>query len=123
MSTICFWAASGVVAVTIVLHVVFGGIRYVRPLLASELDPFIKWLSYTMWHVGTVATITIGVGFAAAAMDPSRTDYAIAATLTAAGFVIVAAYAGIRSGLGIFSIPVVPLFGIVTALGVTGLLV
>lgn len=122
MSVICFWAAAGFVAATIILHVVYGGRRYVRPLLASELDPFIKWLSYTMWHVGTVATITISVGFAAAAMDPSRTDYATAATLTAAGFVLVAAYAGIRSGLGMFSIPVVPLFGIVTALGAAGLL-
>ena len=123
MSTICFWAAAGVVAATIILHVVYGGRRYVRPMLASELGPFLKWLSYAMWHVGTVASITLGVGFALAAMDPVRTDYAMAATLTAAGFVLVAAYAGIRSGLGLFSFPVVPLFGIVTALGAAALLV
>lgn len=109
-------------ALTAAIHVFAGGPRVVRPLLAIDTDPQIKWLSYLMWHLGTVTTLFIAAGFVTAVIRPARLDYAWIATLGAASFVAVAVYVVIKSGLPVRRIPVIPMFSLVTLLGLLGIL-
>ena len=95
--TILLCAAALLAASTAVLHVFAGGVRVVRPLLAIDTDPQIKWLSYLMWHLGTVTTLFIAAGFATAAVFPARFDYAWIATIGASSFVAVALFVVINS--------------------------
>ena len=122
INTILLCAAALLAASTAVLHVFAGGVRVVRPLLAIDTDPQIKWLSYLMWHIGTVTTLFIAAGFATAAVFPARFDYAWIATIGAASFVAVALFVVIKSGLPARRIPVIPMFSLVTVLGALGIL-
>lgn len=122
INTIFLSAAASLAALTAVIHVFAGGPRVVRPLLAIDTDPQIKWLSYLMWHIGTVTTLFIAAGFATAVIHPARLDYAWIATLGAASFVAVAFLVVIKSGLPVRRIPVIPMFSLVTLLGVLGIL-
>ena len=99
------------------------GAKWVRPFLAVEMEPGLKWLGYLMWHLGTVSTLFMMAGFAAAAMDGSRTDYARIATAGAASFVAMAVCTVAKSGVPPQRFPVIFMFSIVTALGVAGLVV
>ncbi len=116
-----FWAATGVCALTVFIHVFLGGAKWVRPYLAVEMEPGLKWLGYLMWHLGTVSTLFLMAGFAAAALDGSRTDYAMIATAGAASFVAVASWTTVRSGVPPQLFPVIFMFSIVTVLGEAGL--
>ena len=121
MAHIFFWAAAGVCALTVFIHIFLGGAKWVRPYLAVEMEPGLKWLGYLMWHLGTVSTLFLMAGFAAAALDGSRTDYAMIATAGAASFVAVALWTTVRSGVPPQRFPVIFMFSVVTALGVAGL--
>ena len=55
-------------ALTVFIHVFLGGAKWVRPYLAVEMEPGLKWLGYLMWHLGTVSTLFLMAGFAAAAI-------------------------------------------------------
>jgi len=85
------------------------------------MEPGLKWLGYLMWHLGTVSTLFLMAGFAAAALDGSRTDYAMIATAGAASFVAVASRTTVKSGVPPQLFPVIFMFSIVTVLGVAGL--
>lgn len=39
------------------------------PYLAVEMEPGLKWLGYLMWHLGTVSTLLLMAGYAAAALS------------------------------------------------------
>ena len=121
MQAVLFGVAAGVCALTAVIHVFLGGAKWVRPYLAVEMEPGLKWLGYLMWHLGTVSTLFLMAGFAAAALDSSRTDYAMIATAGAAGFVGVAVWTAVKSGVPARRFPVIFMFSIVTVLGVGGL--
>ncbi|MEM7637920.1 MAG: hypothetical protein AAF269_02565 [Pseudomonadota bacterium] len=122
INTIFLSAAALLAALTAAIHVFAGGPRVVRPLLAIDTDPQIKWLSYLMWHLGTVTTLFIAAGFATAIILPARLDYAWIAMLGAASFVAVAVFVVIKSGLSVRRIPVIPMFSLVTLLGALGIL-
>ncbi|KCZ57585.1 hypothetical protein HY30_05260 [Hyphomonas chukchiensis] len=123
MTAIFFWAAAGVAMLTVLIHVFLGGAKFVRPFLAVEMDPGLKWLAYLMWHLGTVSTLFIALGFAAGAVHPEHADYAAIATAGAAGFVCVALFTAVKSGLSPLRFPVIPMFSLVTGLGLAGLFV
>jgi hypothetical protein len=74
-----------------------------------------------MWHLGTVSTVFVAAGFAAGALDPAHRDYAAIATTGAAGFVGVALFTALKSGLSLRRFPVIPMFSLVTGLGLAGL--
>ena len=63
-----FGAASLVNALALCVHVFAGGRQFVRPLLASSLEPEIRWMAYFMWHVATVAVGATAILFAIAAL-------------------------------------------------------
>ncbi|WP_439619741.1 hypothetical protein [Hyphomonas sp.] len=121
MAALFFWAAAGVAGLTVFIHVVLGGVKFVRPFLAVEMEPGLKWMAYLMWHLGTVSTLFIAAGFAAGALDPAHSDYAAIATAGAAGFVTVALFTAVKSGLSPRRFPVIPMFSLVTGLGLAGL--
>ena len=121
MTAYFFWAAAGVCALTVFIHVVLGGAKWVRPYLAVEMEPGLKWLGYLMWHLGTVSTLFIMAGFAAGAVHAGHDDYAAIATVGAASFVAVALWTAVKSGVPVRRFPVIFMFSIVTALGVGGL--
>ena len=123
MAVYFFWAAAGVCALTVFIHVFLGGAKWVRPYLPVEMEPGLKWLAYLMWHLGTVSTLFVMAGFAAAAMDGARTDYAMIATAGAASFVAVALWTAIKSGVPPQRFPVIFMFSVVTVLGAAGLVV
>tara|TARA_R110000787_G_scaffold27087_3_gene75394 strand:+ start:4832 stop:5209 length:378 start_codon:yes stop_codon:yes gene_type:complete len=123
MTAVFFWAAAGVATLTVFIHVFLGGAKFVRPFLAVEMDPGLKWLAYLMWHLGTVSTLFIALGFAAGAVHPAHADYAAIATAGAAGFVCVALFTAVKSGLSPLRFPVIPMFSLVTGLGLAGLFV
>jgi hypothetical protein len=121
MTVLFFWAAAGVAAFTVAIHVFLGGAKFVRPFLAVDIEPGLKWLAYLMWHLGTVSTVFVAAGFAAGALDPAHRDYAAIATTGAAGFVGVALFTALKSGLSLRRFPVIPMFSLVTGLGLAGL--
>jgi hypothetical protein len=121
MTALFFWAAAGVAALTVAIHVFLGGAKFVRPFLAVDMEPGLKWLAYLMWHLGTVSTVFVAAGFAAGALDPAHRDYAAIATTGAAGFVGVALFTVLKSGLSLRRFPVIPMFSLVTGLGLAGL--
>ncbi|MEM7327295.1 MAG: hypothetical protein AAF437_01070 [Pseudomonadota bacterium] len=123
VNSLLLGAAAGLATFTAVIHVFAGGPRIVRPLLAADLEPQIKWLSYLCWHLGTVSTLFIAAGFAASVLDPTRTDYAWIAMCGALSFVAVAILVATKSGLPLRRIPVVPMFSLVSLLGGIGLLI
>lgn len=121
MAHIFFWAAAGVCALTVFTHVFLGGVKWVRPYLAVEMEPGLKWLGYLMWHHGTVPALFLMAGFAAAALDGLRPDYAMIATAGAASFAAMAAWTAVKSGLPPQLFPVILMLSIVTVPGVAGL--
>lgn len=123
MTALFFWAAAGVAGSTVVIHVFLGGAKFVRPFLAVEMEPGLKWLAYLMWHLGTVSTLFIAAGFAAGALDPAHRDYAAVATAGAASFVGMALFTAAKSGLSSRRFPVIPMFSLVAGLGLAGLFV
>ena len=113
--------AAIIVVATVGIHVFLGGARYVRPVLASDLPPPLKWLSYLSWHSGTVAMLFFAAGFAFAAWTPAYTQFALIATIGAGSFVLLGLMTKLRSGLPASQFPVIPMFSLVTLLGVLGL--
>jgi Na+-transporting NADH:ubiquinone oxidoreductase subunit NqrB len=121
MAALFFWAAAGVAGLTVLIHVVLGGAKFVQPFMAVEMEPGLKWMAYLMWHLGTVSTLFILAGFAAGALGPAHSAYAALATAGAAGFVTVALFTAVKSGLSPRRFPLIPMFSLVTGLGLAGL--
>ena len=62
-----FGAAALITVIATCVHVFLGGRQFVRPLLATDLPPDLKWMAYFMWHVATVSVGATGVVFGLAA--------------------------------------------------------
>lgn len=58
MMAVFFWAAAGLAALTVFIHWFLAGAKIVRPILAVEMDPGLKWLAYLMRQLGTVSTFS-----------------------------------------------------------------
>jgi len=123
MATGFFWAAGAVVAVTLFVHVVLGGRLFIRPFLENDIPDAQKWMAYYAWHSISVVFVFMAAGFIAAALVPTRTDYALIATLLAAALVVTAFFVCVRGGVSPRSFPAIPLFSFVSALGAAGLLI
>ena len=121
MAATLFWIAAGLSALTFCVHVVAGGLRVTRPLIESDLPEQLKAFLYLGWHSASVAIAAIGAGFAASALEPNQTAYALVATTLAACLVLIAIWTALKLNRPIARFPVIPLFGLVTAIGATGL--
>ena len=119
-STIFLWAAAAIALSTAAIHAILGGMKYIRPVLAMDVPPQQKWLSYLSWHTVSIAILSIAAGFAAGALDPARADYALLSTLFAGSILVLAIYVKLRSGLPVAGFPVIPMFALVTLLGTLG---
>lgn len=122
MESIWLWAAGLVTSVGVFVHVVLGGKMFVRPFLANDIPNEHKWMAYLVWHVASVAFVFMTVGFIAAATLPGRADYAVIATAFAGFLVVTALMVCWKSGLSPRNFPAIPLFSVVTTLGLIGLL-
>lgn len=122
MNVYFFWTAAVLIGITLLVHLILGAKRYVRPLLETDMEMTTKWISYFSWHGGALALAAIGLAFIMSALNPDRPDYAIAATIFAAGNACLAIFVGFRSGLPMKTFPIIPLFGFVATLGLVGLL-
>lgn len=123
MSLTLFSIAAGISALTFGIHVLIGGRRVVRPLLASDLPQQLKGFLYLGWHSASVAIAAICAGFIAAAESPARKEYALLATIVAAGLVVAAIITSAKLKLPPARFPVIPLFVLVCATGVAGLVI
>lgn len=77
-------AAAAVSFLTVIFHAMAGGVRVVRPMLASELNSTIKAVLYGCWHAFTVLYLGVAAAFMWAALVPSVSQIALAATILAA---------------------------------------
>jgi len=122
MATILFWAAGAVVTATFFVHVVLGGRLFIGPFLQNDIPESQKWMAYYAWHSASVLFVFMAAGFVTAALIPERSDYALIATALAASLVATAFFVCVRGDVALSSFPAIPLFSVVTALGVAGLL-
>lgn len=121
MSVYMFWAAAIICYATVIIHIFAGGRKFVRPFLAVEMDPFLKWMGYYSWHIATIVIAVIAMGFTGAAMNLERLDYAVIATGVAFSLVALAVGVATKAKLPLLSFPIIPLFAVVTMLGLIGI--
>ena len=115
-----FGAACLVNVIALAVHVSAGGRQFVRPLLASDLDPEIKWMAYFKWHVATVSVAAAAILFLIAAAG--HAGYGIFAVGFAASIAVLALGVAVKSRLGVMRFPIILLNSVVVALGVAGLI-
>ena len=121
MSSILFWFAAGLAVVTLAVHVIAGEARVMKPMLTSDLPKQIKGLLYLGWHSASVAIAAIAICFAMAALGMHQQILASFATGLALSFVAVAFMTAMKMKLPPVRFPVIPLFGLVAAIGISGL--
>ncbi|WLT31863.1 hypothetical protein [Geothrix sp. PMB-07] len=118
------WAAAAMSAVTFCVHTFVGGPRVAGPLLAdTQLPRASKWLNYYCWHITTVFTFAMGLGFAHVAGHPDRPELAVFLTPLTAALSILSAAVALKGGIHPLRFPSTSLFAAVALLGFLGLVV
>ncbi len=115
-----FFAAGGLSALWLVVHVIIGGRDIVRPALASGLSPVVRDTLYICWHYTTASIALMAALFIWAGVSPNVTGAAIALALAAA-FAIVGIVLVLRQGGRYRDLPQGWLFVPVAVLGGIGL--
>ena len=116
------FAAAGLSALWLIIHLVLGGREIAAPMLASEsLPAVVRDTQYLCWHFTSVAIGAMTVLFATAAITEDLA-YAIAATGLAFGFFVVGVGLVIKIGAAHRRVPQGWLFLPVAALGLLGLM-
>ncbi len=80
--------ASGLSALTLLVHVIAGGRSVARPVLESELSAEPKYASYYCWHMVSIVIAFMALAFALPALSLASIDLAWAATLLAFLFAV-----------------------------------
>lgn len=117
-----FFAAAGLAALWLVIHLFAGGRDTARPLLDSvELSPVVRDTLYICWHFVTVSLALMAGLFVWAGLS-GQTAPALAATALAAAFSLVGIGLVLRQGSNHLQVPQGWLFVPVAGLGCAGLL-
>jgi hypothetical protein len=122
MQNIWFLSAGMTVCFSLIIHVVVGGKLFVRALMADDIPAPQKWMAYYMWHAATFGFVFVAAGFFAAAWKAEHLDYGVIATAYSACFVGIAIFVCIKGCLPNRSFPSIPIFSLVTCLGLIGAL-
>ena len=113
-----FGAAALITVIATCVHVFLGGRQFVRPLLATDLPPDLKWMAYFMWHVATVSVGATGVVFGLAATG--HAGFGLFGVGFAAAIGLLGMGVAVKSGLGPGAFPIIFLNTLIVALGLTG---
>jgi hypothetical protein len=122
MENIWFLFAATMVCLALLVHVFVGGRLFVRALLADDIPAPQKWMAYYMWHAATFGFVFVAAGFFAAAWTTEHIDYGVIATAYSACFVALALVVCFKGKRSIRTFPAIPLFSLVTLLGLAGTL-
>jgi hypothetical protein len=122
MHDVLVWAAAVVSLGALLLHLVVGGRTFVRPFLASDVAPQLKWTAYFAWHAGTILFSIITAGFVARVVSEGFRDYAAIAAAGAIAVVVVGLMVCIRARISPVTLAPVPLFAVVSVVGVISVL-
>ncbi|MEP3225612.1 MAG: hypothetical protein ABJO01_06525 [Parasphingorhabdus sp.] len=122
-ATLFFWAAASICYATVLIHIFAGGRVFVRPFMAAEMEPDLKWMAYYSWHIATIVIAVVALGYTVAAIWSEKLDYAIISTGIAFSLVALAIGVAVKAKLPLRTFPVIPLFGLVVLLGLAGVLV
>ncbi|GJL92299.1 hypothetical protein [Hyphococcus sp.] len=82
------FAALGLAAAMVIVHVVIGGRLIARPLLESGLAPLPRLTLYLCWHGITIVLAGMALGFADGAFWRKRKDAVIVSTAFAFAFFV-----------------------------------
>ncbi|KPP85830.1 MAG: hypothetical protein HLUCCA08_18025 [Rhodobacteraceae bacterium HLUCCA08] len=115
-----FFAAGGLSALWLLVHVFLGGRDIVRPALASGLSPVVRDTLYICWHFTTASIAMMAALFIWAGMSLNVTGATIASVLAAA-FSLVGIVLVLRQGGRYRDLPQGWLFVPVALLGGIGL--
>lgn len=110
-------ACIGVFAV----HTFLGGRLVVRPLLAAEgLGKVVRLTLYYCWHMATIMTAAMALGFLFAGLTPGRDVLAIGLTALAAAFALLNLRIVVSERVNPLRMPQWGLFAIVVLCGIAG---
>jgi len=113
---------AGLIAVvTAIFHVVAGGARVVRPMLASQdINDTVKAVLYGCWHAFTLLYLMVAAGFLWASVDPGAALLAQVFTLAAAGLSLLSVLVIVRFKQGFRRLPHWLLFALAALAGAAG---
>lgn len=80
---IWLFAASGLSALTLVVHIFGGGQSIARPILESDLAPEPMYASYYCWHMVTITIAFMVIAFILPALSIASFDLVWAASILA----------------------------------------
>lgn len=122
MDNWAFFAAAGLAALWLVIHLFAGGRDTARPLLdCTELSPVVRDTLYICWHFVT-ASLALMAGLFVWAGLSGQNAPALAATALAASFSFVGIGLALRQRANLLEVPQGWLFVPVAGLGCAGLL-
>ncbi|MEP0643314.1 hypothetical protein [Parasphingorhabdus sp.] len=120
-ATLFFWAAALICYLTVLIHIFAGGRVFVRPFMAVEMEPNLKWMAYYSWHIATIVIAVVALGYTTAAIWSERLAYAIISTGIAFSLIALATGVSVKAKLPLRTFPIIPLFGLVVLLGLAGI--
>lgn len=110
-----------IAAATALFHVVAGGARVVRPVLASnDINDTVKAVVYGCWHAFTLLYLVAAAGFLWASVDPGARMLAQVFTLAAAGLSLLSALVIVRFKQRFRRLPHWLLFALAALAGAAG---
>lgn len=123
VQNIWLFAAGGVAALSVLIHVFAGGPEIAHPLLRSkELPDVSKYVNYYCWHLVTMTIAAMAVGLIWASIDVTQTGLAYLWTVMAVLFTIWSLVLIRWKHQKIWHMPQWTLFGLISVLAVVGLI-
>lgn len=102
-------------------HELAGAPKVLRPLKGAGLDDGVAALHHFSWHVGTVAVLAMVAEFLLAVWHPAGEVFALIATLTSAGFAVLAILLASTSQKALWRTPAPYPWTLIALLGGLGL--
>ena len=120
MTSTMFWIAATIAGAGFFIHVVLGGIKYVRPMFQSDMAESAKWLTFISWHTSSIVLASQALGFAYLALYPAHTSLAIFLIAVCLTGVLLFIVTGAFRYSGAFSLPGIYIFAATALFGIWG---